>query len=69
MSIDGSEVVSLPSTEAADMGPAWSPDGSRIAFCSDRDGDQEIYLMDASGQRVTQLTDNDRDDFGPSWSP
>ena len=62
--------MARPTTgEAAEMGPAWSPDGSRIAFCADRDGDQEIYAMDASGQKVTQLTDNNRDDFAPSWSP
>ena len=29
--------------------PAWSPDGSKIVFMSDRDGDIEIYVMDADG--------------------
>ena len=36
--------------------PAWSPDGSRIAFDSDRDGDREIFVMATDGTGVTQLT-------------
>jgi Tol biopolymer transport system component len=36
----------------------WAPDGSKLLFCSDSDGDFEIYLMDANGTNVTQLTNN-----------
>ena len=35
--------------DSDDRSPAWSPDGSRIAFASDRDGDWDIYVMDADG--------------------
>ena len=49
--------------------PAWSPDGRRIAFASTRDGNREIYVMNADGSGVTRLTDNDADDGYPSWSP
>ena len=49
--------------------PSWSPDGQRIAFESDRDGDSEIYVMDADGKNQTQLTNNNDDDGQPSWSP
>ena len=38
--------------------PAWSPDGRRIAFDSQRDGNREIYVMDADGSGVTRLTDH-----------
>jgi TolB protein len=49
--------------------PAWSPDGRWIAFESDRDGDFEIYLMDATGGRLRQLTHNRTEDHLPSWLP
>ena len=44
--------------------------GEKIAFASDRDGDSEIYLMDANGGNVTQLTKNVFFwDGHPTWSP
>ncbi|MEU1970558.1 hypothetical protein ABZ477_02785 [Microbacterium sp. NPDC019599] len=49
--------------------PAWSSDGERIAFYDNRDGDEEIFVMDADGRHVTQLTHNDVDDGDPTWSP
>jgi len=50
--------------------PAWSPDGSRIAFESTRDGpDADIFVMQADGTGVVQLTRNDAYDGTPSWSP
>ncbi len=52
-----------------DGDPSWSPDGARIAFTSDRDGDQEIYTMNADGTNFRQLTDNDHGDLSPAWSP
>ena len=41
----------------------------RIAFSSNRDGDREIYAMDADGSNVVQLTGNSADDDSRSWSP
>ena len=38
-----------------DSGPAWSPDGSKIAFWSNREGKKKIYVMDADGTNVTRL--------------
>ena len=52
-----------------DHSPAWSPDGRRIAFVSNRDGDWEIYVMNADGSGVTQLTHNSVLDVSPAWSP
>jgi len=43
--------------------------GNKIAFQSDRDGDHEIYVMNADGTEVQQLTDNDDGDWVPVWSP
>ena len=59
----------LTDNDAWDRYPAWSPDGTRIAFASDRDGKDEIYLMDADGGRQTRITDNDAWDQLPAWSP
>jgi dipeptidyl aminopeptidase/acylaminoacyl peptidase len=59
----------LTRNTAWDRGPDWSPDGSKIAFISDRDGDYEIYVIDADGTNVTQLTRNTAWDRGPDWSP
>ena len=49
--------------------PAWSPDGSRIAFVSDRDGSVDIYAMKADGTGVTRLTRDAAWDLFPAWSP
>ena len=49
--------------------PAWSPDGSRIAFVSNRDGNAEIYVAVADGSGVTRLTEDPADDVSPAWSP
>jgi Tol biopolymer transport system component len=48
--------------------PAWSPDGSKIAFVSDRDGNYEIYVMDANGGNPQRLTFDASYDANPSWS-
>ena len=42
----------------------------KIAFTSDRDGNSEIYVMDADGSNPVNLTKNQaRRDTGPSWQP
>ena len=47
----------------------WSPDASEIAFDSDRNGDKEIFVMDAAnGANQTPLTSNAADDSNPNWS-
>ena len=52
-----------------DGSPAWSPDGKRIAFYSERDGNAEIYVMNADGTGVTRLTRHERGRRLPAWSP
>lgn len=49
--------------------PAWSPDGTRLAFASDQDGDFELYLISAGGADLRQLTNNTALDTAPAWSP
>ena len=45
MDLDGSNQIRITNNPAYDDQPKWSPDGSRIAFISDRDGNFEIYVM------------------------
>jgi TolB protein len=52
-----------------DISPAYSPDGSRIAFASHSDGNWEIYVMNADGSRQIRLTRDLADDGDPTWSP
>ena len=52
---------------AEDWAPCWSPDGTRIAFHSYREGQEDIYIMNADGSNLIQLTDNTDEDSIPSW--
>lgn len=49
--------------------PAWSPDGTRIAFASNKDGNFDIYSMTSDGTDVQQLTRTDEQEAEPAWSP
>ena len=48
--------------------PAWSPDGRRIVFTSDRDGNWDIYVMNADGSNMTRLTNHPQADAFPVWT-
>ena len=70
MNSDGSGVSELTAVAGADSyQPAWSPDGTKIAFGSNRDGNGEIYVMDPNGANVVRLTNNSAEDGQPAWSP
>ncbi|MEF8796865.1 MAG: hypothetical protein V5A22_12325 [Salinivenus sp.] len=66
---DGSNLTRLTETQETNQNPVWSPDGTRIAFESNRGGEPDIYAMDADGTNVTQLTSSGAGDFHPRWSP
>ncbi|KYK37375.1 MAG: hypothetical protein AYK19_21645 [Theionarchaea archaeon DG-70-1] len=69
MNADGSNVINLTNSVYNDYTPAWSPDGTRIAFSSYIDGIQNIYAMDADGSNVVNLTNSPGHDYDPAWSP
>ena len=60
----------ITNNEAWDnLNPSFSPDGTKIAFTSERDGNNEIYIMNSDGSEQTRLTNNSADDWLPSFSP
>jgi len=65
---DGSNLRILSPAPSNDY-PIWSPDSQRIAFRSNREGNSEIYIIDADGKNLKRLTDNDVEDDFPTWSP
>ena len=52
-----------------DGAPSWSPDGKRIVFYSERDGNGEIYVMNSDGSQQTRLTNSSADEGYPMFSP
>lgn len=68
---DGGNLRRLTTTATAEGHPAWSPDGSRISFDADYDGDgyAEIYTLDVASLEVMRLTSNAANDQFADWSP
>jgi S1-C subfamily serine protease len=78
MSADGKRQTALTSSRGSNVSPAWSPSGADLAFASNRDGDYDIYVMNANGTAPTNLTNNTESatdevkpavDLDPAWSP
>ena len=49
--------------------PAFSPDGSQVAFMSNRDGNPDLYVVNADGTGMRRLTNHPMIDTSPTWSP
>lgn len=70
MDANGGNQENLSNHPAYDAQPDWSPDGTKIAFASDRNGDRtQIYVMDADGKNVIRLTEGRETKGDPDWSP
>jgi Tol biopolymer transport system component len=81
MNLDGGDHRQLTDDDTGDGSPAWSPDGARIAFVSNRAESarclfhdcagytNELYVMDADGGGVTRLTETPHEEASPAWSP
>jgi probable HAF family extracellular repeat protein len=81
MNADGTDQISLTDASDGDYDPSWAPGyvpppgetppgdaGGKIAFTSNRDGNSEIYVMNADGSNQTRLTDNAARDHDPSFN-
>jgi len=67
---NGTGETRLTNDTTHDAEPVWSPDGTRIAFQSKRDGpDFEIHVMNADGSDRQAITDNTSTDASPNWQP
>lgn len=66
---DGSGETQLTTDPGVDSHPAWSPDGTRVVFASERDGNSEIYVMNDDGTGQIRLTTDPAGDAYPAWSP
>lgn len=65
----GGEAWRLTSHEAHESSPVWSPDGSSIAFVSDRHGNDDVFVMDAAGGTATRLTWHSGRDRPSAFTP
>jgi TolB protein len=61
--------TALPAGVTVPQHPAWSPDGRRIAFVARRNGQHNVWTMNADGTNVVQLTNAPGFDQSPTWSP
>ncbi len=67
--IDGRRLRELTHGNWSDSSPVWSPDGTRIAFLSNRDGTTQIHVLWLDTREVKQLTHVEQNPVGLRWSP
>jgi TolB protein len=65
----GGEPKRLTDSPGLDAFADWSPEGTRIAFVSGREGNCDIFVMDPDGSNLLNLTQSEEDELYPSWSP
>jgi dipeptidyl aminopeptidase/acylaminoacyl peptidase len=66
---DGSDNRPLTTGSYSDSSPKWSPDGTRIAYVSDRDGKGQIYVRWMDTGQTAKITDLEYPPSNPEWSP
>lgn len=68
-STEGGEPRQFTSGQKSDTSPRWSPDGSKLAFVSDRGSEKQVYVMPMSGGEAAQVTKMRHGAGSPVWSP
>ncbi len=68
-SFDLGRLVTFPRFGGTTVSPAWSSDGTKLAFSSSRTGDPEIYVTDGDGNDPHRVTESHGPDVSPSWNP
>jgi Tol biopolymer transport system component len=69
MPIAGGKATAITDEMVDVRQPAWSPDGKKIAFQSNRDGNWHLWTITPDGSNLTELTTGPFDDREPNWSP
>jgi imidazolonepropionase-like amidohydrolase/Tol biopolymer transport system component len=68
--VTGGEATRITSGQGYDMQPAFSPDGKRIVFVSDRNGSENLWMANADGTKARALTTTERENYmSPVWTP
>ncbi|MHC4778790.1 MAG: S41 family peptidase, partial [Planctomycetota bacterium] len=67
--LKGGDARRITVHEAYDSRPVWSPDGKRIAFQSDRNGNLDVYIVGTEGGGVSRLTHHGAPDTICAWTP
>lgn len=65
----GREIARLTRSAGIDASPVWSPDGTQLAFVSERSGGPQVYVMNADGSNAHRVTFSGAHNTDPSWSP
>ena len=68
-SFDLGRLISFPRFGGTTISPAWSGDGTKLAFSSSRTGDPEIYVSDGNGTDPRRITEAKGPDVSPTWNP
>ena len=69
MGANGAQPTPLTENTTDDFSPAFSPDGTKIAFNANRDANGEIYVMNSNGTSPQNLTTSPANDNEPDWQP
>jgi len=68
--IAGGEATRITDGQAYDMQPAFSPDGKKLVFISDRNGSENVWVSNADGTHARAITSTERENYmSPTWAP
>jgi len=66
---EGGAATRLTDDPSDERKPAWSPDGGKIVFSSDKAGNRDLFVLDLASKQARPLTFHSSDEDAPAWSP
>jgi len=69
MRLADGELFPLTAAAAVETAPAWSPDGTMLAYCAGDDRNSDLWVVNADGSSPTRLTATATCEYAPAWSP